>query len=138
MKNTTTFENAKVNDKIWSIEYRRWFTITRIHNNCITISDDDFTTYCNFDGSRYNTNDKFQSYFWDEIEIIAPVKPLPKLKVDTKVIVWNDNTSRKHNAYFSHFNDKGRICTFIDGRTSWSTGGSYIPSWDFWELAEED
>lgn len=138
--NTTTFENAKVNDKIWSIKYRRWFTITRIHTNCITISDGNITTYCNFDGSRYNTNDKFQSYFWDEIEIIAPVKPLPKLKVDTKVIVWNneDNISRKYHAYFSHFDNTGKIRTFIDGKTSWSNNNSYMPSWDFWELVKED
>lgn len=136
MDNTTTFENAKVNDQIWSIEYRRWFYITAINVKYLVISDGNINTYCNFDGSK--NDNKFQSYFWNEIEIIAPIKPKPKLKVDTKVIVWNDNTSRKHNEYFSHFDDTGRIYTFIDGRTSWSNGGRYKPSWDFWELAKED
>ena len=137
MSNTTTFENAKVNDKIWSIKYRRWFTVTRIQTNYIIISDGNINTSCNFDGSV--NGDKFQSYFWDEIEIIAPVKPKPKLKVDTKLIVWNYNSSRRYNQYFSHFDDTGRIHAFADGRTSWSNDNRYTSrSWDCWELAKED
>ena len=138
MMNITTFENAKVNDQIWSIEHRKWFYIAAIHVKYLVISDGNINTCCNFDGSK-NSN-KFQSYFWNEIEIIAPIKPKPKLKVDTKVIVWNneDNISRKYHAYFSHFDNTGKIRTFIDGKTSWSNNNSYMPSWDFWELVKED
>lgn len=60
----------------------------------------------------------------------------PKLKIDTRVVVWDNSNTTKQNRYFSHFDDTGRIYTFIDGRTSWSNNNSYIPSWDFWELAK--
>lgn len=139
MSNTTTFENAKVNDKIWSIKDRKWYYIKIIHANYLTIAsvDDKLINVCNFDGSI--GNDEFQSYFWDEIEIIAPVKPKPKLKVDTKVIVWNYNSTHiRHNQYFSHFDATGRIHVFVDGRTSWSNDNRCKSSWDCWELAEED
>ncbi len=62
------------------------------------------------------------------------VKPLPKLDVDTKVIVWNKD-GNKFRQYFSSFcNDK--IYCFVEGKTLFSSGGE-VGAWDNWELYED-
>jgi hypothetical protein len=83
---------------------------------------------------------KAQILFWDEIEIIAPKKPLPNLEIDTPVIVRNYEDGETFNRYFSHFTPNGKIACFYRGSTSWSkpkAKHTETSEWDFWELAEK-
>lgn len=132
---STTFETAKVGDKVWSL-FSGWGVIT-------TMSPDNtywlrvkygigkFDWYT-MDG-KYHPSNINQTLFWDEVEIVAPHKPLPDLPVDTKVYVWMDG-GNKIPRYFSHFDEKGRAVCFR-GQSNRSTGG-FTTVWDYWELAE--
>ncbi|MBS7349212.1 MAG: hypothetical protein KIG95_03470 [Comamonas sp.] len=134
---TTTFETAKVGDKVWGVE-NGWGEIQSINvsdNYPIRVIWGNYsnTTYT-LEGKRAIAHNH-QSLFWDEIEIKAPTKPMPSLEVDTKVLVWND-PKRKHNRHFSHFSD-GLIYTFEGGCTSFTAmHEDDIISWKGWEVFE--
>lgn len=134
----TTFENAKVGDKVWSIrngdciissiDYKSTYPIDTLTENG---EEHSFTL-----AGKYGSSDQLRSLFWSNPNIIAPEEPtrLPTLMVDTKLVVWSDKQSKEH-AHFSHFNDNGRCVCFHNGSTSWTT--EYLASWDYWELADE-
>jgi len=125
------FKNAKVGDKVFNYLYQRWETITDIRNNepypIVTF----FNEYT-YSGKEF-VEDVVPTLFWGEVKpITPPEKPLPKLKVDTKVLVFYG--SEKVKRYFSHFNDDNKMECFINGTTSWTTNGDTVV-WDNWELA---
>ena len=133
---TTTFENAKIGDKVYHYRYG-WSTITNIkkESDYPIIIDYDFSfTYEGF----ADKSDKNRTLFWDEVTITPLEKPLPKLEVDTKVLVWDTSHPEKTKAYFSHFNKHGKPVTFRYGQTSWSRN-NYEPlfTWQHWELAKD-
>lgn len=136
----TTFETAKVGDKVWCME-SGWGEVKRIDTSVtfypidVYFPRDDKTKSYTVDGKVYDDG-TYQTLFWGEIVIEAPEKPmpdLPELAVDTKVIVW-DSITPKTMRYFSHFNSSGKMECFNTGLPSWST--EYTTEWDNWELAE--
>lgn len=134
---TTTFETAKIGDRVWSIP-KGWGKIINIAHSSsypLIVSHDSggFDTFT-IDG-YFCSNSAMRSLFWDEVKIEAPHKPLPDLPVDTKVLVWSD-PSKKHRRHFSHFRD-GYINTFDAGATSFSKlHKNSTTCWPYWELAE--
>lgn len=132
----TTFETAEVGDRVWST-IRGWGEITRIENHSnypITVKYDSsgFGTFT-FGGYLF-IDGAMQGLFWDEVVIDAPAKPLPKLEVDTKVVVWGDDHI-KYNRYFAGWCKlTGLIMAYDYGATSWSASGP--STWPNWELAE--
>ena len=134
---TTTFEDAKVGDQLWSVEFGWGEVVSRdTLSQCFTVefNHDEFETY-SFKGTRKRPiREKMQTLFWDEVKFKAPVKPLPDLEVDTKVLVWRDDGT-KHNRYFAGWSAvNGLIMTYDYGATSWS--GIGFTTWPNWELAE--
>ena len=74
---TTTFETAKVGDRVWSIK-EGWGKVYRIDD------DPNYPLVVKYDGGEYDTftfggyvlkADRKQTLFWDEVKIEAPVKP---------------------------------------------------------------
>ena len=128
----TTFENAKVGDRVWCLYFEEWSTITDINMECKYPIQTDLNTYT-IDGRMRIKRGR--TLFWNEVTITPPEKPLPKLEVDTKVLVWESEAS-KVKRHFSHFNKDGLIATFSDGRTSWSTNDNLTIAWEYWELAK--
>lgn len=134
---TTTFETAKVGDKVWSIE-RGWGEILSltegvIYPLAVGFPNENPLSFT-LGGKRLLTQ-KYQTLFWDEVKIDAPAKPLPDLEVDTKVLVWSD-PEQKYRRHFSHFSN-GRIYTFGRGRTSFTALDSApVIEWPNWELTE--
>ena len=132
---TTTFETAKVGDKVWNLRFG-WGLIINIRK-CLA-----FSVLVKFSGGNFaftidgrESIDMPQSLFWDEVVIEAPTKPLPDLPVDAKVLVWND-TNEKNRRHFSHFSN-GRIYTFDNGGTSFTKlHAASVTGWPYWELAE--
>ena len=130
----TTFEDAKVGDKVWDMRIG-WTTIISINDvSRYPIRTETGKTYTTL--GTCTIEDKFPVLFWDEVTITPPEKPLPKLEVDTKVLVW-DTPDSKVKRYFSHFNKDGDIATFSGGRTSWSTNDNSTIIWEYWELAKD-
>ena len=82
----TTFETAQIGDKVWCLYYNKWFTITNIRKEDAYPIKTEINSYT-LDG-RLNTH-SIRTLFWDEVIITPPEKPLPKLEVDTKVLVWD-------------------------------------------------
>ena len=131
----TTFEDAKVGDRVFHYKYG-WSTITNIkkESDYPIIIDYDFSfTYEGF----ADKSDSNPSIFWDEVKIVPPSKPLPKLEVDTKVLVWDSEKKVKLHRHFSHFEKNGKIVTFAEGRTSWSQGDKSVVDWEYWELPKD-
>lgn len=87
----TTFENAKVGDKVWSIQCG-WGRISEIlpGGYPITVEFNPFKcdgfTYC----GKFRITDNDQSLFWDEVKIEAPVKPKKKLEQLTITRPYSD------------------------------------------------
>lgn len=136
---TTTFESVQIGDAVWDIQHG-WGTVYAVIPNDdfpIKISFDSFEESYSYSGQAWawiGSSTLSQTLFWGEVVIEAPVKPLPVLEVDTKVVVWRDGGHRS-NRHFSHFDHRGVIHTFADGRTSFTGSGSTVP-WLNWELAE--
>lgn len=134
---TTTFKTARIGDRVWHLEYG-WGVV-------VDITAGDYPIAVDFENDYYEVVERFtfegkfrlapfnQTLFWDEIEIIAPSKPLPNLPVDTRIIIWN--AGEKHNRYFSHFDDNGNAVCFAGGSDSWTSDGE-VATWTRWELAE--
>ena len=128
----TTFEAAKVGDSVWCLYFEEWSTITDINMECKYPIQTDLNSYT-IDG-RMNIK-RGRTLFWDEVTITTPEKPLPKLEVDTKVLVW-DNIGRDIlKRYFSHFDKDGTINVFANGTTSWNYKVT-VP-YSYWELAKD-
>ena len=132
---TTTFETAQVGDKVWCILYG-WQTIIDTQHNVnypILTRKGSYT----IDGRYYSNNGR--TLFWDEVIITPPEKPLPKLQVDTKVLVWDDPNEEPTRGYFSHFEKNGNIVIFSGGGTSWSKFNADVPTvlWQHWELVRD-
>lgn len=121
----------KVGDKIWNFR-SGWVTVEYLHQ------DDPYpiitnSSSCTRNGKRY-LSDGCPSFFWKE-QILDLSKPLPDLKVDDKVIVWDDE-EYKYAEHFYNFNSNGNIVTFSDGQTSWSSDSS-MSVWKYWEIPDD-
>ena len=130
----TTFETAKVGDKVWCLYFEEWSIIANINMECIYPIETDLNSYT-IDG-RMNIKSG-RTLFWDKVVITPPEKPLPKLEVDTKVLVWDKEGEEKERRYFSHFEKNGKIATFAAGGTSWSRENKPLIVWQYWELAKD-
>ena len=99
------FKDAKVNDRVFTYA-QGWGTIIDTDNNDVypikVKFDNDGSISFTLEGYLYS-RDINPTLFWDEIKFDIPSKPLPKLEVDTKVIVWENNGPKKKR-HFSHFN----------------------------------
>ena len=130
------FTKDQVGTRVWSF-VNGWGTITEIDRSkpvypvlvhFDTNTDDRFTP-----AGLSNKLDSYPTLFYDEIKYTIPPKPLPRLEIDTKVIVW-DFSNEKYKRYFSHFGEDGRIRAFKNGATSWSEIVTF--PYANWELAE--
>ena len=131
----TTFEDAKVGDRVFHYKYG-WKTISHIkeESSYPIIIDYDFSYTYNGFAEKTDSN---PSIFWDEVKIVPPSKPLPKLEVDTKVLVQNTLSLEPLRRYFSHFEKNGQIAAFAEGVTSWSVHDKPTIVWEYWKLAED-
>ena len=135
----TTFETAKADDRVFDIKHG-WGLISKVfpkNMRPITVQFSKYARSYMFNG-KYSETDRNQVLFWDEVNITAPPKPLPKLEVDTKVLVWDTSHTEKTKAYFSHFDKHGKAVTFRYGKTSWSRNNDEtLFTWQHWELAKD-
>lgn len=146
MKNTCDFSNVKVGDKLWSIQLGDcvvYLIYATSASYPIHVKNElgQSAVYSKF--GKEDNDDAYQSLYFSNPMIVAPEEPvrLPDLKVDDKVIVW-DNDGETAPRYFSHFTKDGKICCFSDGATSFSVdkdsnGLPRITIWDNYEIVVE-
>ena len=127
----TTFETAQVGDRVWCLLHG-WHPIIDTQHNVnypILTRKGSYT----IDGRYYSNNGRV--LFWDEVIITPPPKPLPKLEVDTKVLVWDNEDKLVRKRYFSHFDNTNNIHVFAQGATSWTK--DLTTKYPNWELAKD-
>ena len=73
------------------------------------------------------------TFFWSKPGIIIPPKPLPKLAVDTPVLVRDPDTAWIP-AHFAEWGGARRIRTWVGGRTSHTSQA--MQSWLEWKLPD--
>jgi hypothetical protein len=124
---------VKFGDKVWDTRVG-WLEVIGLNSDLEHSIETNYRRYTS-DGKLCSSN-LFPSLFWNEFEIPkeAFIKPLPDLKIDTKVLVWNNNNNIKEQSYFSHFDSKGNICCFVNGTTGWGAINAKTTSWNNWEL----
>ena len=131
------FKNAQVGDRVFDYTLQEWGFVVYVYPDliyCLEVEFSDRVHVYTKDGLA-DLKNKVPTLFWNKVKpIIPPEKPLPKLEVDTPVLVWDGNKEDKLNRYFSHFKN-GKIHCFFGGCTSWSSNGDTV-LWDNWELAE--
>ena len=131
-----TFSDAKAGDRVWSL-IEGWGVVTarfRSHSPYpLNVEFDNCTSRTYTLWGLLHHKDCGPTLFWDVIQIEIPVKPVPALKVDTKVWVWDASYDSKVKRHFSHF-ENGTLHAFGRGRTSWT--GEHTSAWPHWELAE--
>jgi hypothetical protein len=126
------FKDAKVGDKVYDITIGWGVVMLIAEDDCsilVKFQDKGIKRY-DINGYENKSNTR-SSLYWSEIEFNIPKKPLPKLEIDTPVIV--SGSIKRH---FSHFSEDGKIYCFDNGRTSWTT--DRVTLWDNWELAEKE
>lgn len=119
MKREVDFSNYKVGDRVWDSWDKKWWTITKIEGSQyypIYLSNGDS---CTFTG-KYLNKTPASRYYPNAFEIpdSAFEKPFPELEVDAKVWVWSEYAKTWKRAHFGQWTDDGRMCVFMDGRTS--------------------
>ena len=132
----TTFETAQVGDEVFDIKHG-WGAISKIYPKNmrpVTIQFPKYDRSYMFSG-KYSETDVNQVLFWDEVVITPPSKPLPKLEIDTKVLVWDSLDRDILKRYFSHFDKDDTINVFANGTTSWNN--EITVPFDYWELAKD-
>lgn len=140
------FNGIKVGDRIWNVS-NGWAIVEEISNIkddkhpikvCVLVIQPDgssveFKDSVTMEGKSYYKYQN-QNWFWDEVKIVPPPKPLPKLERDTRLLVWDKDRGEKRHRYFSHLGESGKVYCYIGGRASW-TESVTIP-WEHWELPE--
>lgn len=97
-------------------------------------------------GELYVINDIFTNFpeckSEDSLHEILPDgtlrKVVPDLPKDTPVLVRNTTNSDWARRHFSHFNERGEICCFYGGTTSFTGHNDCTPSWYYWKLPEDE
>ena len=131
---TTTFETAKVGDRVWDI-VRGWGTIksTSFANAkgfpiLVKLDNNPTDASYNLQGIYYIGHLK-PSLYWDEIKFEAPKKPVVVPVKDTLV---DCDGYLRYSA--GTVNDHGDLWCYPDGRTSATREGRNLTCWSNWEV----
>jgi hypothetical protein len=140
----TKFENATAGDRVYNFP-RGWGTIISVQYKYfsdgiqypikVQFDHKDRISHYTVEGRRYSN---VQELFWDEVSIEAPIKPLPELEVDTKLLVWNDDDDILYRRHFAYFKD-GKAYCYSNGKTSWTAySDEHVSEWDNYRVEGEN
>ena len=134
----TTFETAKVDDRVFDIKHG-WGLISKVfpkNMRPITVQFSKYDRSYMFNG-KYLETDINQVLFWDEVKIVPQKSHYLSQKQILKYQFGTVKKKVKLHRHFSHFEKNGKIVTFAEGRTSWSQGDKSVVDWEYWELPKD-
>jgi hypothetical protein len=117
---------VEVRDNMSQEWYRRIYLTTIEGINC------PICTVSECDADAFMEGKIISMTRWNYVRAVRP-----DLKVDDPVIVWlrGFEFTQKRKRHFSGWNEDGRIETFENGQTSWSSENhNRILTWDHYEL----
>lgn len=147
---TTTFENAKVGDRVYSLLHGKFLEIVRIDDKYIlpiVLQDGSTQRHCALNGEAENSKALGQIYFWDKPTIIAPSKPKPKREappIDTLVEVFYGTSKWQKRYSAGSFDRNGWLDCWRNGATSktasdiYGLGENCVYSFAEWRIAEDN
>ena len=94
-----------------------------------------YCTECGVFGSNFGCVEKLKK--WCESEYIEPSVDWSKVPVDTKIFVRNDENEIWFSRHFAKYVN-GKVYSWANGRTSWSTSIDNICDWNYAKLADEE
>jgi len=135
-------EEFKLKDRVIDILNGWWGNVVDIKDGekypILVSFDNGVNTSYTKDG-RLSLFDKRSRLFFDDIPPFVapprPKKPLPALKVDTKVIVWEED-GVKFPRFFKGWRGDKCLC-FANGQNSFSTNG-FDTDWKYWKIYENE
>ena len=90
---------------------------------------------CNFFGKEKDCEIYLEEWLFSEYE--EPEVDWSRVKVDTPILVRDNEEDEWHRRYFAKF-EYGKVCAWHDGLTSWSAMGERARSWKYAKLAESE
>jgi len=123
----TTFENARVGERLWHIRYG-WGKVMRITeegaiSECFAIDLDrlDMPRQYFYPNGKENQSDLTPSWFWDEVKIVAPERPKRKV-----VRTVEGYANVYHGVEYLHSNEDSALrCRTDDCITTVKLTGEY-------------
>ena len=139
------FSNAKVGDRVKCL-CKGCGTIDGISNDSrfqiIVVFDYGYTDTFDFDGYMCfgSTNTLFYYFEGQFPTIEACTRPLPKIEVDEKVLVWiceeDDSIKGSIKQHFASFHKDGTMNVWANDSTSWAGNGYKFGGIKYWKLAD--
>ena len=75
---------------------------------------------------------------WSSHLQLIEINPYEHIKIDDRVLVWDNSTSEKCKRHFAGVDSNGKPTTWYGGATSWSSLNSDYRVWDNCELYTKD
>jgi len=133
----------KVDDRVFSYTLQEWGTVemrvATSSNTTITVYFDSLKRKRIYEeDGRLFPVDKAPDLFYDEVEITPTPRPLPDLKVNTEVIVWDDDIpEERFRRHFAGWKNRRMLC-FSSGFTSWTISRKNLcTAWENWEIIKD-
>lgn len=139
MTNETTFENVQLLDKVFNIGLGWGTVIQRAVENGKTstfwVVFKEYGHEIHFTASGTVTTNSFtatnQTLFWDEVKIVAPVKPVAVPPKDTLVLV--DGKLKRYST--GVLSESGKLLCYHNGANSITVDSpNMIVGWETWEV----
>ena len=140
------FSNARVSDRvkclvngegnISSIDGEQDYPIL------VAFSDTKAECYDTDGCAPYSRNDTLFYHFEGQFPTIeACTRPLPKIEVDEKVLVWiceeDDSIKGPIKQHFASFHKDRTMCVWANDSTSWAGNGYKFGGIKYWKLASD-
>jgi hypothetical protein len=84
---------------------------------------------CEWNASRWDSNGHYQICDESCLDLIE-ISPYADLKIDDKVLVWDDGQIDPYKYHFAGIDGDGRALTWDDGQTSFTSNEYEVSTWD--------
>lgn len=123
------FEKCNDGDYVVDNNNKKW-KVVKFNDKGDLTNECDLTSAWDFIANFYTLTELFELDFKKVYDV-----DWSKVDVDTKILVSTDNIKWYRRYFVKYENDK--VCAFIGGATSFSSGGCYT-SWKYAKLYKED
>ena len=135
------FSNAKVGDKVFCLLNGEGIIcdINTTYDYPIRVMFNNIKEDYNYLGFLYETHfipALYHNKFDIQIPEEAYSQPLPDIAVDTPMLVWKSENSKRFKRYFKEFDKDGKVRCFSYGQTSFTSDNGLCNAWINYEIVK--